>query len=77
MNVNPRNETTLVNTYAGQWPRSLAYILLAILVSLGIQLIAAKFQFIKDVDQRSVMLSVGGVMVVVAVAWIRRMLKWR
>lgn len=39
MDLNEKNEATLVNTYAGQCPRSLAYILLAILVSLGIQLL--------------------------------------
>lgn len=71
------NSASLVSTYAGGWPRSLAYIVLAILVSLGLQLLAAKFQFIDDVDQRSVMFSVGGVMVVVAAAWIRRMFEWR
>lgn len=30
MNENQKVEATLVNTYAGQWPRELAYILLAL-----------------------------------------------
>lgn len=74
MNENRKDQTTLVDAYAQKWPSALAYILLAMLVSLGFQLIAAKFQFIANVDHRSVLSSVCGVMVVVAAAWIQRIL---
>ena len=53
MNENKHSQATLASTYAGKWPRSIAYISLALLLSIGFQFLASSFGFIEEMSFRS------------------------
>ena len=77
MSEKTENQINLASIYAGKWPRSIVYIALALLVSIGLLLLASRFGFIEEVSFRSVAMTALGVSFVVCAAWVGRLIKQR